>query len=87
MRSLEVGSGERLHYNDISDPDRLDLFISGLAKAVKLLDTTTGSSEDLRDIFLGLARLGTQEFRDFLKEYEIFLKPWSYEEPGKTLEL
>ena len=87
MRSFDVGSGERLHYNEISNPNRLNLFISGLAKAVKLLDTTTGSSEDLRDIFLGLARLGTQEFRDFLKEYEIFLKPWSYEEPGKTLEL
>jgi hypothetical protein len=87
MRSLDVGSGERLHYNEVTEPDRLNLFISGLAKAVKLLDTTTGSSEDLRDILLGLARLGTQEFRDFLKDHDISLKPWSYEEPGKTLEL
>jgi hypothetical protein len=87
MRSLDVGSGERLHYNEVSDPDRLDLFISGLAKAVKLLDTTTGLSEDLKDIFLGLARLGTHEFRDFLRNHEVSLKPWSYEEPGKTLEL
>jgi hypothetical protein len=87
MRSLDVGSGERLHYNEVSEPSRLDLFISGLAKATKLLDTTTGSSEDLRDILLGLARLGTQEFRDFLKDHDISLKPWSYEEPGKTLEL
>ena len=87
MRSLDVGSGERLHYNEVTKPDRLNLFISGLAKAVKLLDTTTGSSEDLRDILLGLARLGTQEFRDFLKDHDISLKPWSYEEPGKTLEL
>lgn len=87
MRSLDVGSGERLHYNEVTEPDRLNLFISGLAKAVKLLDTITGSSEDLRDILLGLARLGTQEFRDFLKDHDISLKPWSYEEPGKTLEL
>ena len=87
MRSLDVGSGERLHYNEVTEPDRLNLFISGLAKATKLLDTTTGSSEDLRDILLGLARLGTQEFRDFLKDHDISLKPWSYEEPGKTLEL
>ena len=87
MRSLDVGSGERLHYNEVLEPSRLDLFISGLAKATKLLDTTTGSSEDLRDILLGLARLGTQEFRDFLKDHDILLKPWSYEEPGKTLEL
>lgn len=87
MRSLDVGSGERLHYNEISDPDRLDLFISGLAKVVKLLDTTTGLSDDIRDIFLGLARLGTKEFREFLVKHDISLKPWSYEEPGKTLEL
>ena len=87
MRSLDVGSGERLHYNEISGSNRLDLFISGLAKAVKLLDTTSGLSEDLRDILLGLARLGTLEFRDFLKDHNISLKPWSYEEPGKTLEL
>jgi hypothetical protein len=87
MRSLDVGSGERLHYNEVSNPDRLDLFISGLAKAVKLLDTTTGPSEDLKDIFLGLSRLGTHEFRDFLRNHEVSLKPWSYEEPGKTLEL
>lgn len=87
IRSLDVGFGERLHYNEVSDPSRLDLFISGLAKASKLLDTTTGPSEELRDIILGLARLGTQEFRNFLKDHDIFLKPWFYEEPGKTLEL
>lgn len=87
MRSLDVGSGERLHYTEISGSSRLDLFISGLAKATKLLDTTSGPSEDLRDILLGLARLGTKEFREFLETYNISLKPWSYEEPGKTLEL
>lgn len=87
MRSLDVGSGERIHYNEVTEPSRLDLFISGLAKAVKLLDTTTGPSEDLKDILLGLARLGTKEFRDFLSDHEISLNPWSYEEPGKTLEL
>ena len=87
MRSLDVGSGERLHYNEISGSNRLDLFISGLAKVVKLLDTTSGPSEDLRDILLGLARLGTLEFRNFLEDHNISLKPWSYEEPGKTLEL
>lgn len=87
IRSLDVGSGERLHYNEVTNPSRLDLFISGLSKAVKLLDTTTGPSEDLREIFLGLARLGTQEFREFLENHDISLKPWSYEEPGKTLEL
>ena len=32
MRSLDVGSGEKLHYNDVTDPNRLNLFISGLAR-------------------------------------------------------
>jgi hypothetical protein len=87
MRSLDVGSGERLHYSEVLGSNRLDLFISGLAKAVKLLDTTTGLSEDLKEVLLGLARLGTVEFRNFLAKHGILLKPWFYEEPGKTLEL
>ena len=88
MRSLDVCSGEKIHYTEEAST-RLDLFLAGLARVTKLIDTTSKgeSGQEIIDLLMTLASLGTVEVRRFLTDHSVDIKPWFYEEPRKTLEL
>lgn len=86
-RSLDVSYGEPLLYIPIQGLSRLDLFIVGLEKFVKYLDTVTESTPDGLELLLVLARLGTSEIREFLDNLGVNFKPWTFESIQKTLEL
>lgn len=85
FRSLDVYGGEKVLYTDLTGLDKLDLFIVGLLKFVRSLDIQLESSADL---FNTLCSIGTGRFREFLRDSDLpDPGPWTYEEPGKTLEL
>lgn len=86
-RSFDVALGERLLWFSLQGLSRLDLFIVGMERFMKYLDTSTEQTEEELEIFLVLSRLGTAEIREYLKGLEIPLGPWIYESIGKTIEL
>ena len=82
-RDLDRASGEELLTIDMTGLGRLDLFVLGFLRLVRLLETTAGQNPEVLEILWTLIHMGTTEVRRFLKD-TVNLDPWEIEEINNT---
>lgn len=84
FRNIDTSCGEKILYQNIDTLSKLDLFIFGFMKFLKLLEIR---SQDSVKLIISLCELGTTEFREFMRDLGVNLSSWTFMISGKMLEL